>query len=151
MLVFINWNIISVMLTWWILVAWTWIGWGSSAESSLISRLGIPRGWRMGHLHLEKISYHIVQKCHNGILLPKLFWPTVRNNYSSDREKEISRTIYSNSERSVKQNVFLSNAQRWKMAIFVRFFSRIALHVTHFCIILVLDINQCEGNLRFFE
>ena len=42
------------MLTWWILVARTWIGWGSSAESSLISRLGIPRGWRMGHLHLEK-------------------------------------------------------------------------------------------------
>ena len=24
--------------------------------------------------------------CVNGILLPKLFWPTVRKNYSSDRE-----------------------------------------------------------------
>ena len=49
-----------------------------------------------------------------GILLPKLFWPTVRENCSSDREKleirgwrpricktfEITRTIYSNSERS---------------------------------------------------
>jgi hypothetical protein len=46
--------------------------------------------------------YH--QKCNNGILLPKLFWPTVRKNCSSDREKhlkfeaegqefEISRTI----------------------------------------------------------
>ena len=50
-----------------------------------------------------------------GILLPKLFWPTVRKNCSSDREKivkfeakgqefaknfEITRTIYSNSERS---------------------------------------------------
>ena len=42
----------------------------------------------------------------NGILLLKLFWPTVRRNCSSDREKlfwklfEITRTIYSNSERS---------------------------------------------------
>ena len=48
----------------------------------------------------------------NGILLPKLFWPTLRKNCSSDQEKffwnsrlkakffEITRTIYSNSERS---------------------------------------------------
>ena len=38
----------------------------------------------------------------NGILLPKLFWPTVRKNCSSDWEKllEITRTTYSNSERS---------------------------------------------------
>ena len=49
----------------------------------------------------------------NGILLPKLFWPTVRRNCSSDKEKlwkfeaeaknlqifEITKTIYSNSER----------------------------------------------------
>ena len=50
----------------------------------------------------------------NGILLPKLFWPTVRKNWSSDREKllkfeaegqefakffEITRTIYSNTEQ----------------------------------------------------
>ena len=27
------------------------------------------------------------EKHNNGILLPKLFWPTVRKNYSSDREK----------------------------------------------------------------
>ena len=27
------------------------------------------------------------KKCKNGILLPKLFWPTVRKNCSSDREK----------------------------------------------------------------
>ena len=26
--------------------------------------------------------------CKNGILLPKLFWPTVRKNCSSDRENE---------------------------------------------------------------
>ena len=52
---------------------------------------------------------------HNGILVPKLFWLTVRKNSSSDRKKpfeirgwrprvfktfEITRTIYSNSERS---------------------------------------------------
>ena len=52
----------------------------------------------------------------NGILLPKLFWPTVRKNCSSDWEKllkfeaedrefakilrSLFRTIYSNSERS---------------------------------------------------
>ena len=51
----------------------------------------------------------------NGILLPKLFWPTVRKNCSSDQEKtfeirgwrprickifEITRLIYSNCERS---------------------------------------------------
>ena len=51
----------------------------------------------------------------NGILLPKLFWPTVRKDCSSDREKllkfeaegqefakkfEITITIYSSSERS---------------------------------------------------
>ena len=30
-----------------------------------------------------KISFHFL----NGILLPKLFWPTVRKNCSSDREK----------------------------------------------------------------
>ena len=52
----------------------------------------------------------------NGILLPKLFWATVRKNCSSDREKvskfeaegreyakilrSVDRTIYSNSERS---------------------------------------------------
>ena len=66
------------MLTWWILVAWTWIGWGSSAESSLISRLGIPRGWRMGHLHLQKkILWYLVQKCQKARFLPveaELYW-----------------------------------------------------------------------------
>ena len=56
-----------------------------------------------------------VKYIRNGILLPKLFWPTVRKNCPSDREKtyeirgwrpricknfEITRTIYSNNERS---------------------------------------------------
>ena len=37
----------------------------------------------------------------NRILLPKSFWPTMRKNRSSDWEKlEITRSIYSNSERS---------------------------------------------------
>ena len=38
------------------------------------------------------------QERKRGILLPKLFRPTVRKKCSSDREKH--RTIYSNSERS---------------------------------------------------
>ena len=52
-----------------------------------------------------------IWKCCLGILLPKLFWPTVRKNCSSDREIqgrrpricknfEINWTIYSNSERT---------------------------------------------------
>ena len=36
-----------------------------------------------------------------GILLPKLFWPTMRKKCSSDLKK-ITRTIYSNSESSEK-------------------------------------------------
>ena len=58
---------------------------------------------------------HVFVSCsRTGILLPKLFWPNVGKNCSSDREKllkfkaegrefvfffEITRTIYSNSER----------------------------------------------------
>ena len=34
---------------------------------------------------VKKIIYKIV--CINGNLLPKLFWPSVRKNCSSDREK----------------------------------------------------------------
>ena len=32
-------------------------------------------------------SNHFTRSCGFGILLPKLFWPTVRKNCSSDREK----------------------------------------------------------------
>ena len=62
----------------------------------------------------ENLSHFFIGffKRRNGILLPKLFWPTVRKNCSSDWEKllkfeaeickksEITRTIYSDSERS---------------------------------------------------
>ena len=39
----------------------------------------------------EKIvkSLNIFDLARNGILLPKLFWPTVRKNCSSDREKPL--------------------------------------------------------------
>ena len=63
----------------------------------------------------------------HGILLPKLFWPTVRKNCSSDREKlrdwrpricknfEITRKIYTKSERSDQflQNAFLTCSWRF--------------------------------------
>ena len=54
----------------------------------------------------------------NGILLTKLFRPTVRKNCSSDRKFffEITRPIYSNSERSdqfLKQNAFLTFSWRF--------------------------------------
>ena len=31
-------------------------------------------------------AFNFLKKTNNGILLPKLFWPTVRKNCSSDRE-----------------------------------------------------------------
>ena len=54
------------------------------------------------------LSTGCANRWRNVILLPKLFWPTVRKNCSSDRELlkfeaenfEITRTINSNSERS---------------------------------------------------
>ena len=57
----------------------------------------------------------------NGILLPKLFWPTVRKNVQVIEKNfwkvfEIPRTIYSNSERSdqfLKQNAFLTCSWRF--------------------------------------
>ena len=67
-----------------------------------------------------------------GVLLPKLFWPIVRKNCSSDWEKleaedgelakkfEITKTIYSNSERSEQVletecffNLFLEVSHTW--------------------------------------
>ena len=60
----------------------------------------------------------------NGILLPKLFWPTVRINCSSDREKKIKirgwrpRIFKKNSEQFWQQNTnvctyFPSNFSNW--------------------------------------
>ena len=37
-------------------------------------------------LQIENVIYHRI-KVRNGILLPKLFWPTVRKHCSSDQEK----------------------------------------------------------------
>ena len=66
----------------------------------------------MNHLNFQLCFYQKFRRF--GIMLPKLFCPTVRKNCSSDREKtfeirdwrprickifEITRTIYSNSER----------------------------------------------------
>ena len=41
----------------------------------------------LNRLALCSPIYHILSLFRNGILLPKLFWPTVRKNCSSDREK----------------------------------------------------------------
>ena len=68
--------------------------------------------------HLNQLDYVFIGK--NGILLPKLFCPTVRKNGSSDREKLWkfeaagqdfakflrSRTIHSNSEKSEDRMFF---------------------------------------------
>ena len=67
--------------------------------------------WQLFKLFLFSPWQYQRQLAKNGILLPKLFWPTVRKNWSSDPEirdwwprickiLEITWTIYSNSERS---------------------------------------------------
>ena len=74
----------------------------------------------------------------NGILLPKLFWPTVKKKCFGDREKtrgwrprickifEITWTIYSNTERSEQSlvtesffNLFLEVSQSYKIRTIV--------------------------------
>ena len=54
-----------------------------------------------------RVNYLIDEVCENGILLPKLFWPTVRKNCSSDREKllkfEAEGREFSKFLRSLKQ------------------------------------------------
>ena len=75
----------------------TWI-WGTKTKTTVSVTFSFVSTWNR-----------------NSNLLPKLFWPTVRKNCSSDQEKlfeiqgwrpriwkifEITRTIYSNSERS---------------------------------------------------
>ena len=52
----------------------------------------------------------------NGILLPKLFWPTVRKNCSSDREKnlkfEADGREFANISRSQEQFVPTEKGQK---------------------------------------
>ena len=53
---------------------------------------------------------------HNGILLPKLFWPTVRKNCSSDREKILKLEA----EGREFAKILRSLEQQWKVrTIFV--------------------------------
>ena len=88
-----------------------------------VSRLGWKNGWlnlavkhelaiSCLYIHMyfmrifHKISFYDVNI--NGILLPKLFWPTVRKNCSSDREK-LLRKLFSITRTSfliVGQNNF---------------------------------------------
>ena len=45
------------------------------------------------HFPREAISAKSIEKCNNGLLLPKLFWPTVRQNCSSDQEKLAKKNL----------------------------------------------------------
>ena len=72
----------------------------------------------VSHRFIVCCLYYYFFQIYNGILLPKLFWPTVRKNCSSDWEKKLKleaegwefakflrslpRTIYSNSDRSAQ-------------------------------------------------
>ena len=52
-----------------------------------------------------------VRKVRNGILLPKLFWPTVRKNCSSDREKLLKFEAESREFSKFLNNLF----KQWKV------------------------------------
>ena len=52
---------------------------------------------------MKKVAAKPHEKSKNGILLPKLFWPTVGKNCSSDREKEAEGREFSNFLRLLEQ------------------------------------------------
>ena len=60
----------------------------------------------------------------NGILLPKLFWPTVRKNCSSDREKLFAKFL-----RSLEQ--FIQTVKGRKNFCFTECFSNLFVEVSH--------------------
>jgi hypothetical protein len=78
---------------------------------------------------IGKVRKETLSQLRNGILLPKLFWPTVRKNYSVDQEKllkfeaegqEIAWIIHSNCESSEQClvtecffNLFLEVSHIW--------------------------------------
>ena len=53
------------------------------------------------------------KECRNGILLPKLFWPTVRKKCSSDKEKllkfEVGGREFANFLRSLEKFILMPN------------------------------------------
>ena len=52
-------------------------------------------------------------KQRNGILLPKLFWPTVRKNCSSDREKSLK--FEAKGQEFAKFLRWLEQFKQWKV------------------------------------
>ena len=46
----------------------------------------LKKAWAI-NFTTKNFLFHAEPFCENGILLPKLFWPTVRKNCSSDQEK----------------------------------------------------------------
>jgi hypothetical protein len=72
----------------------------------------------------------------NGILLPKLFWPTVRKNCSSDREKllkleaegrEFAKNLRSQLEFKLEKLLGFRNMQEKLENIFFRLFPIISI------------------------
>ena len=75
-------------------------------------------------LYSAKTQIEISKKVWNGILLPKLFWPTVRKKCSCDREKflkfEAEGREFSNFLRSLKQFIQTVKGQNnfWQQCFF---------------------------------
>ena len=73
-----------------------------ASKDSIFDNLFMLCGALFHHAEVAVAYSWVKNQIKYGILLPKLFWPTVRKNCSIDQEKlfEITRTIYSNSEKS---------------------------------------------------
>ena len=61
-----------------LITKWSNLFWGRIYTKSQYSKI-----------HIQISMYLIKKKCRDGILLPKLFWPTVRKKFGSDREKPL--------------------------------------------------------------
>ena len=67
-------------------IEWQDLQGGMTVVNDLVERQGIPV-FDLIDVALECATKVRINVCNNGILIPKLFWSTVRKNCSIDREK----------------------------------------------------------------
>ena len=76
-------------------------------------------------------SRKIVNKDNNGILLPKLFWPTVRKNCSSDREEKLLKFDAEGREFSKFLRSLEEFIQTVKQVLVTKCFFNLILEISH--------------------